>query len=785
MSSSVISETLEVNLDHFMQPAGEIVECFERSKYDQFLTFLNEQVFSSRETTDLFVRKKGLTAIYETLFTYSSDDEMTSPLLSMKRCMIIALGMYFREEHLFNAPTCSIIVNNTGQQEIETNLFKNYFNQILLSDNEKGCLYRNMDYEGIGILKIAVFNSLCTFVDVHASGMDWFTNEMECFSRIFPTCLRSDNIYLRQACAQCLLLVVQYWYKLGNKEILQKFINILEPFKKEDMLDFLDFVLQLITLSFNDHNNTFDFAMLRPLSTEILQNALAESQLIERLVHDETIANVHDLRVVERLYDILIYLSNHNLLSGNKQVNSLKLLTGKTDDVVSHTCETVEACLLSGDIGYQNIGLKILSNFSSELLPEQSALSLLSILVTMWKRMFEENNDTQYFNNLKCLSVKQKGKFILAISKCLQRFMQIPSTIDYCDKNDLHGLLVFTVKMYEHINNSLCSKVLEVLLCWALKAKITLKNEHSDYLWQLLQNSLIPDIVSLVGKIIPLTCKNEESRFYEIVTTRFYDMNWELRDAAIDIIRTSLNDNTHYATMTQFVAQKDILSHLIGILSKKLQDTEHYVVLTTFKTLHDLIVLEHRRSLQYDFGMSLLAEILRTASSNHEYFIKKEAIEICKNLIAHNVIPFSQVLQDRTLLQNLNSFIHSSTMDCDVEVSQQFLLFIFEICNLEHVSTFEKFKLFIELGIESLLGEYFENIMEDATFHLTQQIVKKLHVLKLEDRDHCSSYSSSALCTVIDSYFQSLQHEEHHHEGKQEIPNFFNFNNEDYDCQCC
>ena len=586
-SPTTIAETLEVNLKHFMQPSGEIIECFERSKYDQFLTFLNEQVFSSREATELFVLKKGLTAIYETLFVNSSGDEMMQPLLSMKRCMIIALGMYFREEYLFNAPTCSIHTHSGQQQVIETNLFKNYFFQLLDSEGENGCFYKNMDFEDICILKIAVFNSLCTFVDVHASAMEWFTHEIECFNRIFPTCLRSDNIYLRQASAQCLLLVVQYWYCRGDKEVLQKFINLLEPFKKDDMLDFLDFVLQLITLSFNDHNNTFDFTMLRPLRTEILQNALAESQLIERLVHDETISGVHDLRIVERLYDILIYLSNHNLsLSENKRVNALKQLTGYTDNVISHTCETVEACLLSGDIGYQNIGLKILSNFSSELLPEPSALSLLSILVTMWKRMFEERNDHQHFNNLKCLSVKQKGKFILAISKCLQRFIYIPSAIDYYDKSDLHGLLIFTVKMYEHINNSLCSKVLELLLCWALKTKIIIKEEHSDYLWQILQNSLIPEIVSLVGKILPLTCKNEENRFYEVITMRFYDMNWELRDAAIEIIRTCLKNSTVYASMAQFFSQKDTFEHLLEILLKKLQDTEHYVVLTTFKTFH-------------------------------------------------------------------------------------------------------------------------------------------------------------------------------------------------------
>lgn len=135
----------------------------------------------------------------------------------------------------------------------------------------------------------------------------------------------------------------------------------------------------------------------------------------------------------------------------------------------------------------------------------------------------------------------------------------------------------------------------------------------------------------------------------------------------------------------------------------------------------------------------------------------------------------------------IRSFIHFSTLECDVEVSQQLLIFIDELCNLEHISTVEKFKLFIELGIESLLREYFENIMEEANFNLTQQIVKKLYSLKLKDGENSWNYSSSTLSTLIDTCFQSLKHEENHHqhEEKREITNFFNFNNEDYDCQCC
>jgi len=585
MTPRLASETLEVNLGHFFQEETRVVECFEHSRYDQFLSFLDREIFSSVEGCCLFLERKGLLAVYNTLM---KKDAVESPLLSMKRCMIITLGMYFRNEALFNEKFCML-----DKQTVETSIFKDYIVKVLKMDdyNEEDYIYSNVNSQDIAFLKVAVLNSLCTFVDLHESAMHWFTVEVDGIRTILPQCVRHENLYVRQAAIQCLLLVAQYKCDKSICACINE--NILQPFKEDDILDYLEFILQLINLSFNDHNSIFDFNMLRPLHTEKLVQVLKELKIIETLILDESLMDTHDLRVVERLYDILIYLSNHSLKNCNPS-NALLNLSDNCD-VVNHTIDTIRACLLSGDLGYQNIGIKILSFFSLDLFKAsfKTMTTLLALSIDIWTSLLESTASKSTFRNL---SLKQKGKVILGITKCLQRFT---SSEDACSffyeyKNSiLMKLILISFKEFDHINNSICSKVLELCLDWVClcNRKVNLENEQAEFLWMLLHNSMVSPVFSATAKLLPILVENEQDRLFEMVLDRFYDMNWELREAAVDFIRTVFTNKNRYLGLIKFIVEnRDNLDRLLKLLNQKLQDKEHYVVLTAMKAYHVSII---------------------------------------------------------------------------------------------------------------------------------------------------------------------------------------------------
>ncbi|EFC44547.1 predicted protein [Naegleria gruberi] len=772
----LVEETLKVNLDHFLRN-GQVEECFERSRYDQFLSFLDKNIFNQvcqANSSHLFISKAGLYAIYNTLFVLNKSEE-SSPILCMKRCMIITLGMFYRNEGLFNEHYWTLPTN----EKIENNLFKNYMIEMLRINESSMDFTMNLD--DVDFLKTSIFNSLCTFLDCHNSSMNWFTNEIDCFETIFKHNIKSENIYLRQACIQCLLLVSQYWYQNGKGDFLiRKILDLLEPFKKENILEYLEFILQLVTLSFNDHNNTFDFTMMRPLSTTILQEVLLQTKLIEILIQDDSISETHDLRVVERLYDILIYLSNHSSVENS---NSLLKLSGPCDSI-GHTIEIIQLCLLSNDNGFQEIGIKIISNFSKEILFIKLAdkiIPLMSILINMWKSLI--NPETNSFTNFTFMSMKQKGKFILGITKCLTRFINDKSISNLFEKMALQNTIIETARLYDHINNPLCSKVFELLYSWSYHSNIQLDTEHSNYLWFLFHNTLVPKTFTVVSKIIPLVCLDEEQTF-AIVSDRCLDMNWEIRDSVIDFLRfifIESNNHPSFLKIANYCCEKQ--SDLLKLIDQKLVDKEHFVVLMTFKALYSMILFMVN-SKKSPMTIQFLIKIFETANQNTEYFIKKEAIEICKNLIVKKVITLTDILENPTMVKCISTVVEFSSMECDVEVANQFLQLSNVIINLQDQPIAQVLQFLIEINSTPVIKEYFENTMVESNNNLSISIIANIS-RQLSNLPLSSPLLNHSFCEFIQSCHTSLHHHDNHHEHVSLVQDFFNFDNDDYDCQCC
>jgi len=168
---------------------------------------------------------------------------------------------------------------------------------------------------------------------------------------------------------------------------------------------------------------------------------------------------------------------------------------------------------------------------------------------------------------------------------------------------------------------------------------------------------------------------------------------------------------------------------------------------------------------------------MRTATTNTEYFIKKENIEILKLVISSGKISFSDVVSSKSFLSSFTKFLQSSTMECDVEVANQFLNFVNTFLALSFTAE-EKFFFLSEISAAAVLKDYIENTMVESNYNLSVSIVQKLkQYLALVQTNKVSE----ALLSLVQNYVTPT--EDHQHED--DIPNFFNFDNDDYDCHCC
>ncbi|KAL9643375.1 hypothetical protein ABK040_001387 [Willaertia magna] len=487
----LLKETLKLNLKHFSEQ-----DCWDHTCYDEFLTFLNKNIFINKNLIqNLFIEEcNGLEIIYNIL---SENNKLST--IYMKKCSILIIGLLFKFNDYFSVNTLqySLQKNNTlnslqkNKENLEfyINYFKNYLiNQLNLnSENNQDLIF----------LQTIIINSLSLFLDLNEDALQWFLNEINFIENIFKNLILIENIYLRQSIIECLFyLISKYSNYLNNNnlnnnfendklynEILNKIILqinnfILLPIKENDYLEYLDFILQMITICYNDHYNTFDCHLLKikKINTINILNLFLKFKIFE-------INYLNDLRILNKYFDILIYLSNqpddcnlflNNIFNLNLNNNSIN----GNQEVLNNLKKLIKISLQSGDFTLQNMATKILSNFSNKILTFLEMKENLNNCLLLWKDQFPslqnnslqstllstlQNNFENNFenNNYNRLTMKQKGVFILGIIKSLNNYNLNLNNLN--NFKDLFILLFLkTIKEFEHVNITICIKLFEL-----------------------------------------------------------------------------------------------------------------------------------------------------------------------------------------------------------------------------------------------------------------------------------------------------------------------------------
>ena len=142
------------------------------------------------------------------------------------------------------------------------------------------------------------------------------------------------------------------------------------------------------------------------------------------------------------------------------------------------------------------------------------------------------------------------------------------------------------------------------------------------------------------------------------------------------------------------------------------------------------------------------------------------------------------------MMKCISSVIEFSTLECDVEVANQFLQLACSLIDLPTIPTTQLIRFLIEVNSQPVLLEYIENSMVESNYNLAVNIINKVFNKLLKDTNN-SSLINHPFYHFIQSSHSTLHHHHqddnhsHNPNSTSAIEDFFNFDNEDYDCQCC